>query len=819
MADPLQTYREKRDFSQTKEPSGIVSSRKEGGGKFVIHKHAATRLHYDLRLEHNGVLWSWAVTRGPSLDPSEKRLAVHVEDHPYDYGTFEGTIPKGNYGAGEVIVWDEGSWTPESDPDKAMKKGHIAFKLDGHKLHGGWHLVRLKPRKGQKRDNWLLIKSDDAAARPDGDILEEEPQSVVSGFTIDDIAEGKVQGRSKPKPAKNRATATPVPDFIQPCLATLKSNAPEGKDWLHEVKFDGYRMQAHIDNGTAKLLTRTGLDWTDKFGAAISAALKTLNCENVILDGEVVALDESGGTSFSRLQHALSSGETEALSYYLFDLLFLDGEDIRKQPLIERKSMLKALLGPEQADSPLRYSDHFVQPGSIMLKHACRLGLEGVVSKQADAPYTSGRSTVWIKSKCTQRQEFVILGYLPSEKTGRGLRSLLVGYYEKGKLQYGGRVGTGFTVKSSDELLARLKKLKAEKPPFSGSGSKQNGVIWVRPELVAEIEFRAWTDDGILRHASYQGLREDKPADEVVEEKPKDDAPAAPKRSATTVKTSVTLSNPDKPLWPDEGVTKQNLLEYYALVWPRMERFVLDRPLSLVRAPDGIGKQRFFQKHASKGMAGSIGVVKDSKDGEELLFIRDFDGLAALVQLGVVEVHIWGSTIADIERPDQIIFDLDPDEGLSVDDVLAATIDVRSRLDDVGLPNFVKPSGGKGYHVLVPLKPSAKWDAVKAFAHKFAKAMEQSDPQKYTATLSKAARKGRIFIDYLRNGRGSTTVAAYSSRAKKGATVSLPVQWSDIENGLPPNAFSMTDRATIEKRIEASDPWEGFFDAGKKLPA
>ncbi|MBX3597579.1 MAG: DNA ligase D [Rhizobiaceae bacterium] len=810
MADPLQTYRQKRDFSQTREPRGIVASRKEGGGKFVIHKHAATRLHYDLRLEHDGVLWSWAVTRGPSLDPSEKRLAVHVEDHPYDYGTFEGTIPKGNYGAGEVIIWDEGSWKPEGDPAKGMAKGHISFQLEGHKLHGGWHLVRLKPRKGEKRDNWLLIKAEDAAARPGTDILEEEPKSVVSGRTIEDIANGKAPARKKSR----ARPAAEMPEFIHPSLATLKSTAPNGQNWLHEVKFDGYRLQAHIDNGAVRLLTRSGLDWTEKFGGVILKALAALDCETAIVDGEVVALDASGNTSFSNLQQALSSGETDALSYYMFDLLWLDGEDLRNEPLTERKAKLKELLGPETEESALRYSEHFVRPGNVMLAHACRLGLEGVVSKQADAPYTSGRSQNWIKSKCMQRQEFVILGYLPSEKTGRGLRSLLVGYNEKGKLKYAGRVGTGFTVKSTDLLLGKLKALKADKPAFTGEGSRQSGANWVKPELVAEIEFRAWTSDGILRHASYQGLREDKPASEVVEESAQD---AAADKSPATTRTSVKLSKPDKELWPLEGVTKQNLLDYYALVWPRMEPFVVGRPLSLVRAPDGIEKQGFFQKHASKGMDDTVRIVKDPKDGEELLFIENFDGLAALVQLGVVEVHIWGSTIADIERPDQIIFDLDPDEGLSEDDVRAATLDVRDRLDDLGLPHFVKPSGGKGFHVLVPLKPAAKWDVVKGFAQQFAKAMEQSAPDKYTATLSKAARKGRIFIDYLRNGRGSTTVAPYSSRAKKGATVSIPVEWREVEGGLSPNGITMTDLADVRKRTAAADPWQDFFSAGKKL--
>lgn len=831
MAAPLEVYNAKRDFAKTKEPPGRLAKAKKSGGKFVIHKHAATRLHYDLRLEHAGVLWSWAVTRGPSLDPSEKRLAVHVEDHPYDYGSFEGVIPAGEYGAGEVILWDEGTWTPEMDPAKAMKKGHIAFELDGQKLHGAWHLVRLKPKRGEKRDNWLLIKSDDAAARTEGDILEERPESVKSGLTIEDLAAGNLSPRkSKAKAAakaslteQQRAAKSVALEFIPPCLATLHSNAPDGREWLHEVKFDGYRMQAHVAGGTARLYTRTGLDWTDKFGPEIAEALASLDCETAILDGEVVVLDDSGVSSFSRLQQALSEKATGRLIYYLFDLMHLNGEDVRAEPLTERKAMLKDLIGDE-ADTPLRYSDHFIEPGSVMLKHTCRLGLEGVVSKQAGAPYVSGRSDSWIKAKCTMRQEFVILGYLPSDKTGRGLRSLLVGYHEEGRLRYGGRVGTGFTVRSGDELLKRLKPLVIAKPGFEGPYDKVRGTVWVKPELVAEVEFRAWTSDGILRHASFQGLRDDKPAEEVVEEKPSNEMPAKAQttksradKAAAKPSTSVKLSNPDKALWPDEGVTKQELLELYQLVWPRMEDYVVNRPLSLVRAPDGILKQRFFQKHASAGMSDAIRRMKDPKDGEELLYIDSFDGLAALVQMGVVEVHIWGSKIDRIEQPDQVIFDLDPDEGLSTDNVRAATLDVRGRLDELGLPNFVKPSGGKGFHILVPLKPSADWEAVKGFAHDFAKAMEQAAPEKYTATLSKAARKGRIFIDYLRNGRGSTTVAPWSSRAKKGATVSVPVEWRDVEKGITPDAFSMTRMAEIEKRVKATDPWAGFFAAGKVL--
>lgn len=835
----LEQYRAKRDFSKTSEPAGKVArkrARKDGGGIFVIHKHAATRLHYDLRLEHDGVLWSWAVTRGPSLDPHEKRLAVHVEDHPIAYAPFEGTIPKGEYGAGSVLVWDEGTWTPEHDPAAGMKKGHIDFELHGRKLSGKWHLVRLKPRPGEKKDNWLLIKSDDAAARPGEDILEEQPESVKSGLTIEEVGQGKSAKGEKPKvwhsnkPAAGRArrARAPVLDFIEPALATLDRNAPSGKEWLHEVKFDGYRMQAHIAGTDIRLLTRTGLDWTARFGGEIPAALASLKCSDAILDGEIVVLADSGVSSFALLQGDLSAGRSGRMVYYVFDLLRLDGEDLRDEPLLERKERLRELLGSLVDDAPVRFSDHFVEPGSLILKHACRMGLEGVVSKRADAPYRSGRTGVWIKSKCTQRQEFVIGGYLPSDKSGRGLRSLLVGYHENGALKYAGRVGTGFTGKTDAALKKKLDAMKARKSPFDEKVPGGKGLVWVEPELVAEVEFRAWTADRIIRHASFQGLREDKPAEEVVEERPgaikdrKETGKASAAREdrkgkgTSAVKTSIKLTNPDKLLWPREKVSKQALLEHYERVWPRMEQFIVNRPLALVRAPDGIEQQRFFQKHASAGMSDKILKSKDPEDDEEILYVQDFDGVASLVQMGVVEIHIWGCTVEGIDTPDQIVFDLDPDEGVSVDAVRQAAIDIRDRLEELSLPVFVKTSGGKGYHVMVPLKPQAKWDAVKGFAQDFARAMEQAEPDRFTATLSKKARKGKIFIDYLRNGRGSTTVAPYSSRAKKGATVSMPVTWKEIEDGLPPDAFPIDDKATL-KRLAAADPWEDFFGKAKVL--
>ncbi|MEI9405250.1 DNA ligase D [Mesorhizobium argentiipisi] len=824
----LEQYHAKRDFKKTAEPAGKVARGKQAGGIFVVQKHAATRLHYDFRLEHDGVLWSWAVTRGPSLDPHEKRLAVHVEDHPIDYASFEGTIPKGQYGGGSVLVWDEGTWTPDGDPAKGMKKGHIDFELEGHKLNGRWHLVRLKPRPGEKRDNWLLIKSDDAAARPGEDILVEEPRSVKSGLTIEEVGEGKAAKGQTPKvwqsnkPAKAKAGQARRLDFIEPQLATLEKEAPGGDDWLHEVKFDGYRTQAQIEGSEVRLLTRAGLDWTGKFEGPVTAALAKLKCRDAIIDGEIVVLADSGVSSFPMLQADLSARRADRFIYYVFDLMRLNGEDLRREPLVERKQALAELLGEQPENSALRFSDHFHEPGKVMLQHVCRMGLEGVVSKRADAPYRSGRGLTWIKSKCTLRQEFVIGGYLPSDKTGRGLRSLLVGFNEGGKLHYAGRVGTGFSGKVMTDLKKKLDSLETKTSPFSTAVPKGKGLTFVKPELVGEVEFRSWTSDRIIRHASFQGLREDKPAEEVVQEKPiKAGSEAKPggkpaKTSAGAAKTSIKLSHPDKLLWPDEKVSKQDLLGHYALVWPRMAEFVVNRPLSLVRAPDGIHGQRFFQKHASPGMSDKIARMKDPTDGEEILYIKDFDGLAALVQYGVVEVHIWGSTIDQLEKPDQIIFDLDPDEGIDASRVREAALDIHKQLDELSLPNLVKTSGGKGYHVLVPLKPSAEWDEVKDFAHDFARALEQAAPDRYTSTLSKKARTGKIFVDYLRNGRGATTVAPYSSRAKKGATISMPVTWPEIEKGLAPNAFPLGDASTLAQ-MKKADPWKEFFKLGKAL--
>jgi bifunctional non-homologous end joining protein LigD len=843
----LDLYRSKRDFSRTREPKGAAGRRKaaRSGGAFVIHKHAARRLHYDLRLEHDGVLWSWAVTRGPSLDPGEKRLAVHVEDHPLEYGSFEGTIPEGEYGAGSVIVWDEGKWLPDGDPVRGMEKGHLAFTLEGHKLGGRWHLVRLKPRRGEKRDNWLLIKVDDDFARDDEDILETAPDSVKSGRSVEEVGEdpaGDVwstdekpaKGRlakaaksitskstaAKARPARHsqKTEAEPLPRFVEPCLATLQDKPPAGDAWLHEVKFDGYRLQARISAGKVKLLTRTGLDWTERFGERIADALAALPCETALIDGEVVALGENGISSFSALQAALSEGKTANLVFFAFDLLHLDGANLQSEPLLARKEQLEELLKAADLDSPLRYSEHFIEPGQTMLRHACRMGLEGVISKRAEAPYRSGRGRDWIKSKCTQRQEFVIAGYVPSKASRNQLGSLVLGYHEDGELKPAGRVGTGFTRNSAATLKKKLDAIAAKASPFSGDAGRERGIVWVKPELVAEIAFGSWTASKTLRHSSFLGLREDKPAEEVIEEKPvkaeaKTARPATKSRRKAGPETTVTLSNPDKPLWPDIGFTKQGLLDYYTSVWERMAPFVVERPLSLLRAPDGVGGQVFFQKHAGAGLHKSVSRMKD-EDGEELLFIRDFDGLAALVQLGTVEVHVWGAKVDAIETPDQVIFDLDPDQGVPMERVREAALTVRERLDELGFESFLKTSGGKGFHVVLPLKPKADWDEVKGFARDFAKAMEQAEPKLYTATLSKKARKGRIFIDYLRNGRGSTAIAPFSTRARPGAAVAMPVAWELLEKDLAPDAFKAPE---VMKNGPPDGVWAGFFKPKRAL--
>lgn len=839
---PLNTYREMRDFSATPEPKGRKARKR--GHSFVIQKHAARRLHYDLRLEMDGVLRSWAVTRGPSLVAGEKRLAVHVEDHPLDYGDFEGTIPKGAYGAGTVIVWDRGTWAPVGDAAKGYAKGHLEFELSGEKLGGRWHLVRMQRKPGEKRENWLLIKADDEAARPAtaGDILKDQPLSVKTGRDIAGVAAeagGKDHHERQASAKTRRRTSNPpqspvavdktdirlpdpsrvtgsrkagLPDFLPPMLASTSSSAPTGDRWLHEIKFDGYRLQARIEGAQVRLLTRSGLDWTDKFGKAVPGALADLSIGTALIDGELVVENHSGASDFSALQADLGEGRSDRFLFYAFDLMHLDGYDLTALPLTQRKEMLEQIF--VRARGPLRYSEHFEESGATVLRHACRLSLEGILSKLAASSYHEGRNKAWVKSKCSARQEFVIGGYVPSTVTKGAIGSLVLGVYEDGGLTHVGRVGTGFSARTAAALFDRLEKLRSDESPFEAplTADQAHKVRYVRPELVAEVEFRAWTVDGNLRHASFRGLREDKPATEIVREAaPKDTLMNTPPRPA------IKLTHPDRIYWPDAGITKEGLADFYHRIWRHIAPFVVNRPLALLRCPNGIEGESFFQKHVWKGMNDQIRSVSDPKDpADPLIAIDSLDGLIALVQSAALEIHPWGSTLEDWEKPDMIIMDLDPGDGVSWDRVINASRELRDRLNDANLAAFVKTSGGKGLHVVAPLKPHANWADIKRFSKTMAQAMAADTPSDYVATVAKAKRRGKILIDYLRNQRGATAVAAYSTRARPGAPVSTPLAWEELGPEIGPTHFKLDN---LPSRLESlrSDPWEGFWKAARAL--
>lgn len=839
----LQTYRQKRNFSVTREPKGGRARKAAGkaGNSFVVQKHAARRLHYDFRLEMDGVLKSWAVTRGPSLVPGEKRLAVHVEDHPLEYGDFEGTIPKGEYGGGTVIVWDRGTWIPAGDVHKGYAKGHLDFELDGEKLSGRWHLVRMHGKAREKRENWLLIKGDDEFARTgkDRDILTERPESVKTGRKIDDVAgeepgwssrTGRIKTKksspvaasdepaapatSSPDPSGIKgARKTALPGFIGPALATLSSLPPAGSRWVHEIKFDGYRLQVRIEAGRVRLLTRSGLDWTKKFGKGVVAALQDLPVGRAIIDGELVVETDSGASDFSALQADLSEGRSDRFLFYAFDLLYLDGYDLTRLRLIERKDLLRQLI--TESHGVVRYSSHFEENGELVLRHACRLSLEGVVSKLRDAPYRGGRSKSWIKSKCSARQEFVVAGYVPSTVSRKAIGSLVLGVNEGGKLRHVGRVGTGFAGAVAKDLFHKLDRIRVTSSPFAGrlTAEEARQVKYVRPELVAEVEFRAWTADGHLRHASFRGLREDKRAEEIVRETPK-----AAAKAATVPRRTVRLTHPDRLYWPDDGVTKEGLADYYAETWRHIAPHIVGRPLALLRCPNGIRGEKFFQKHAWKGLNPNIVVVKDPKDPSDkpLISIDGLDGLIGLVQSATLEIHPWGSTVADWERPDLIVMDLDPGEDVPWQAVIDAANEVRQRLSDAGLTSFVKTSGGKGLHVVAPLEPEAGWPAAKAFAKALADSMASDDPNRYVSTIAKAKRHGRILIDYLRNQRGATAVAAYSTRARPGAAVSTPLAWDELGSEIGPAHFTVENIPTRLTALSA-DPWKDFRAAARPL--
>jgi bifunctional non-homologous end joining protein LigD len=849
MASSLREYHAKRNFTRTREPRGAL--KRTSGDLFVVHKHAARRLHYDLRLELDGVLKSWAVTRGPSLSPGDKRLAVRTEDHPLDYAEFEGRIPEGEYGAGSVIVWDRGRWSTEGDPHQQLAKGHLVVDLAGSKLKGRWHLVHMKGRDRRGKENWLLIKAEDehATAVDGAALLEAKPRSVKTGRTVEDVSKGKVKIWRKSETPSPRATpASPrassrqgftpasasataphpsplpaggergprvkrakpgaLPTFVEPMLAATVDNPPAGAGWVHEIKFDGYRLMARIDRGRVKLLTRKGLDWTTKF-PALKKALEALPVVTAFLDGEMVVQTEQGAPSFADLQADLSAGRSDRLRCYLFDLLHLDGMDLTPLPLIERKAALRQLLAGHEG--VLAYSEHFEGRGGTVFEHACRLGLEGIVSKLKTATYHSGRSKSWRKSKCIDSHELVIVGYVPSTTQRRAIGSLVTGVHDKGKLVYAGRVGSGYTSVVAEDLWRRLDAIRIpapalEKPPPPES---RRNVRWVKPLLVADVEFRGWTADGLVRHSVFKGLRTDKESADVVRA-----------RSAMTAKPAaelpVALTHPDRVLWPSAGITKQGLAEFYAELWPWISPYIVNRPLSLVRCPGGVEQTCFFQKHAWAGISERVLRSRDPEDGEEILAIEDLEGLLSLVQASVLEVHVWGATLDNIEKPDGITFDLDPAPEVAWVDVVSGAIEVRDRLKRAGLDSFVKTTGGKGLHVYAPLKPYADWPAVKEFAHSLAKAMAADSPKRYLAMASKEARRGRIFVDYLRNGKGATAVAAYSTRARAEATVSTPLAWEELGPQMQSGRFTVGN--LMHRLAHVPDPWQDLRKRARRLP-
>jgi bifunctional non-homologous end joining protein LigD len=878
----LSTYQEKRDFTKTAEPSGEAKIKTTNRRRFVIQKHAATRLHYDLRLELDGVFKSWAVTRGPSLDPADKRLAVEVEDHPLDYGDFEGTIPKGQYGGGTVQLWDRGYWEPEGDktPEEALASGDLKFHLDGERLHGSWVLVRMKrDRSGGKRTNWLLIKHrDEYASDGNGDAILAEDRSVASGRPMAQIADGKGRGpkpfmlakqaaaepdavwdssqgsaaeqrqqqsaSTAPANAKPRARRkrTAAPDFVPPQLCQTVARPPSGENWLHEIKFDGYRIQLRVQDGQVTLKTRKGLDWTAKFGAIAKAAA---SLPDAIIDGEIVALDQNGAPDFAALQAALSEQQTDRLIFYAFDLLFDGDGDLRERSLSERKARLEAMLASDRRarHSLIRYVEHFATGGDAVLRSACRLSLEGIVSKRADTPYRSGRTDSWTKAKCRAGHEVVIGAWTT---TNDKFRSLLVGVHRDNHFVYLGRVGTGYSETKVKQLMPRLKAMATSKSPFTGAGAPRNepNIHWLKPELVAEIEFAGWTGDGMVRQAAFKGLRQDKPASEVQTDQPAaPDATAVPEPIAAAVLKprpggakpakdkptepkpvvmGVLISKPDKALWPDAGdnepVTKLDLARYLEAVGTWMMPHIAGRPCSIIRAPDGIAGEQFFQRHAMPGSSNLLELVTVFGDRKPYLEIDRIEGLAAVAQVAAVELHPWNCQPKQPEVPGRLVFDLDPGPDVAFSAVVAAAKEMRERLNDLGLVSFCKTTGGKGLHVVTPLAAEGKarltWPDAKSFAREVCARMARDNPDRYVMNMAKRLREGRIFLDYLRNDRMATAVAPLSPRARPGATVSMPLTWAQVKPDLDPKRYTIRSLPGLLRKTKA---WADYADGERPL--
>jgi bifunctional non-homologous end joining protein LigD len=801
----IETYNKKRDFKKTAEPRGRKLKGK--GDSFVVQKHDASRLHWDFRLELDGVLKSWAVPKGPSLDPGQNRLAMRTEDHPLDYGTFEGTIPKGEYGGGTVMLWDHGRWIPhpDKDPRKTIEEGHLHFTLEGERMKGEWVMFRLKGREGARSEPWMLKKvTDEFADADDGDALVDNcVTSVTTDRTMAEIAAGadvwrSNRGGQKGGRAKRKAGKAP-PKFEQPQLATLVDEVPTGNSWLHEYKYDGYRLLIATGEGVATAWTRNGKDWSDKFKALAKAgAALPAGC---LIDGEAVALDDNGNPSFQLLQSTLKDSKGANLAFYAFDLLIDRGEDIRALPNIERKERLAALL--KGVAPPILYGDHVIGKGEALFDAVCKQKGEGIISKKASAPYRGTRSRCWLKVKCIQRQEFVIIGWAESDKR-RGFRSLLLAARDGKTLSYVGKVGTGFSGALIEEMMERMRPLEMDKAPVEVPRADRKAAHWIRPELVAEIAFTEFTGDGILRHPSFIALREDKPAADVVREVPEPLRKSEKKTAQPTAESfGVRISNPDRMIFPEDALSKADLANYYAAVEPLIMVDAARRPLTLIRCPQGRAKKCFFQKHDSGTFGESVKQVPiREKNGstEDYLYIDDITGLLTCVQMGAIEFHGWGSRIEKVEHPDRLVFDLDPDVGLDFAKVKAAAVRLHELLNDLGLKNWPLLSGGKGIHVVVPLDASKDWAAVKSFADRFSRAIAAAEPETFTANIRKVERKGRIFLDWLRNQRGATAVLPFSARAREGAPVSAPVAWDELDRFKGGNHFTIRDADELLER-------------------
>jgi bifunctional non-homologous end joining protein LigD len=816
-ANPLADYNAKRDFARTTEPAG-KHGRTPSGNSFMVQKHDATRLHWDFRLEVDGVLKSWAVTKGPSLDPSVKRLAVRTEDHPLSYATFEGTIPKGEYGGGTVMLWDRGTWAPILGKSaKDLDEGHLHFTLKGERMKGEWMLIRLKKKPGEKRENWLLRKVTDKFAQEGEVLVDQALTSVATGRSMAEIAAGTTaDGKAPAVPRAKTKRGGKLPVFRPPQLATLVDAVPTGNGWMHEIKFDGYRALMAVKGDDVRVYTRIGKDWTEKF-APLVAAVAAMDLPPALIDGEIVAHDENGNPHFSSLQKSLkrghgSQGAGDALAFHAFDLLEENGEDLTELPNIERKERLAALL--KDAEPPIHVADHVIGAGEQLFEAMCGAGQEGIIAKAIDAPYAHRRSRNWVKVKCNLRQEFVIVGFKASSAHGRPFASLLLAQNEGKALVYKGNVGTGFDAETMTDLAGKMGRLARKTPPVEVERTAARGVTWLTPKLVAEIAFTEFTAENRVRHASFIGLRADKAAREV---KPENSAPAP--TSATESK--VAISNRERVIFPEGGQTKGDLADYYAAVAPLMLPFLGNRPISLVRCPQGRAKKCFFQKHDSGALGDSVHHVPiREKDGgaEDYLYVTDARGILQCVQMGTIEFHAWASSADAVEAPERMIFDLDPDEGLAFSDVKQAARDISKHLTDIGLVSFPLLSGGKGVHVIVPLTSGHSWEEHTDFSRRFAEALSQAEPNRFVATMSKAKRKGKIFIDWLRNQRGATAVVPYSARSRAGAPVAGPVTWEELAKFENAHPFAIGDAGTLLARAQ-SPALQNWGVAKQSLPA